>query len=83
MNHKGKDKWLSNVISVFQNKSAGICPICGSKETDYGFTVIDQNTCMGYGAVWCNECRSGHHMSRVRISKDMKLQHPPNNLIFN
>ena len=78
-----KNLWLDNVVSVFNTNSAGICPICNSKKTDYGFIIINSDTNMGYGAIWCNECKNGHYMSRVQISNDMKLQYPPENLIFN
>ena len=33
-------KWLDNLISVFACGETGVCPYCGSPDTDHGFTVI-------------------------------------------
>ena len=75
-------KWIKNLEMIAQNKEPGVCPICNSKHTDYGFVVDDEKTNMGYGAVWCNNCYNGYHISRIKISSDMKIGSIPKNINY-
>ena len=64
-------KWLNNLESVASDKNSGICPFCGSSETNYSF--YGDPGSMGFGLIWCNNCKKAYHMSRVRIERGMKL----------
>ena len=71
-------KWLENLKSVLAYGEAGICPICGSNDTDYTLKIIDEKTSMGYGVIWCNNCYNGFHMSRVNVEKICEKDIPRN-----
>lgn len=75
-------KWIKNLESIALNNEAGECPICKSKNTDYGFTVVLAESDMGYGAIWCNDCHNGYHISRCKIENGMKIQNVPTNINF-
>ena len=77
-----KMKWLKNLESIALSKEPGECPICKSKNTDYGFTMVVKETNMGFGAIWCNDCHNGYHISRIKIEKDMKLQSVPEGIKY-
>ena len=75
-------KWLKNLESIALKKEPGICPFCNSKNTDCAFVVDDEKTNMGHGAVWCNDCFNGHHISRIKISDDMNIKDIPQNIKY-
>lgn len=75
-------KWLKNLESIAKNHKSGLCPICGSKETDFGYSIIDPKSRMGYGAVWCNSCRHAFHISRVEVKDEKHIKEIPHNLIY-
>ena len=75
-------KWIKNLEMIAQKKEPGTCPFCDSKNTDYGFIVDDEKTSMGHGAVWCNDCHNGYHISRIKISSDMKISDIPKNIKY-
>lgn len=33
--------------------------------------VIDDKTNMGYGVIWCNDCKNAFHISRMKVSPNM------------
>lgn len=75
-------KWLKNLESLAVNNEPGKCPICDSKNTDYGFSVVVEESSMGFGAIWCNDCHNGYYISRVKIEKGMKLQSVPEGIKY-
>ena len=75
-------KWLKNLQSLSNNNDAGQCPFCNSDNTDSAVNVVDDKTMMGYGAIWCNDCKKAFHISRIKISKDMKIKEIPKDLTF-
>ena len=75
-------KWLKNLETIASDKEAGICPHCNSENTDYGFVVDDDKTNMGHGAVWCNDCKNGYHISRIKIENDMRKNEIPSTIKF-
>ena len=75
-------KWLNNLQSIGENKGAGSCPFCNSTKTDYGFVVDDSKTQMGHGAVWCNDCNKGFHISRIKVLDGMQIKDIPQNIEF-
>ncbi len=74
-------KWLDNIISIINTRTAGICPYCKSQNTDY--QVINVNGNIGYGDVWCNDCKKAYHISRMETPPDMIVKNtPPEDLIY-
>lgn len=65
-------KWLGNLKSITDTGKAGKCPVCGSKNTDYIGTEIDKNH-NGYLDIWCNDCKSAYHVSRMQITDGVKV----------
>lgn len=74
-------KWLNNLHSLAENKGFGSCPYCKSENLDYGQNLIDEEHQMGYGVIWCNDCRKAFHISRIKIDKRF-IKSIPSNLIF-
>lgn len=65
-------KWLKNLESLATTGIVGKCPICQSDNTDYCYTVINEDTRLGYGDLWCNICKSGFHLSRIMVDEKAK-----------
>ena len=61
-------KWLDN-INIIATHNAGKCPFCNSENTDY--RIINLSSDIGYGDVWCNDCKKAFHISRMKISEDI------------
>lgn len=61
---KPYDKWL-RTLSLYAGGKNAACPVCGSKNLEIGYVVIDSEKQQGYGALWCNDCMHGFCLSRV------------------
>ena len=61
-------KWLKNLESIVNKSNPGICPYCGSKNMDCSFAIVVPEKRLGYGDIWCNECKHAYHISRMEIS---------------
>ncbi len=48
------------------------CPNCKKKSIDYLY-IGDRKTKIGYLQIWCNECKKGIYVSRVKIPPNMKF----------
>lgn len=75
-------KWLKNLESLSNMGSVGACPHCGSNDTDYRYTVVDSDTRMGFCDLWCNSCKHGFHVSRVKVPDKAKIGKAPSNVIY-
>lgn len=75
-------KWIKNLQMLANDNKTGKCPFCKSENTEHSYEVINQNTHMGYGAIWCNDCKKAFHMSRVEILPDMRVSNIPNDLDY-
>ena len=62
-------KWLDNVTNIVRSHNAGKCPYCGSENTDYRLIEISNGN--GCGDIWCNDCKSAFHISRMKVSKEI------------
>jgi hypothetical protein len=65
-------KWKNNLILLSNEKKVGSCPFCRSLNTDYCFILIDKIDKMGYGVLWCNDCKHGFIISRTGIPSGFK-----------
>lgn len=63
-------KWIDNLKSVVENSETGECPFCNSYNMDYSLTICDKENSMGYGVIWCNECKKAYHISRIKVEKE-------------
>ena len=74
-------KWIKNLESISITKTSGKCPHCGSNNTDY--TFVGNVGGVGYGEIWCNDCKSAYHLSRVLITEEYNLNKEiPKNIIY-
>lgn len=65
-------KWMKCIKSIQENGKSGKCPKCNSENTDYAYVLVDKSNNLGYLDVWCNECKSIEHISRVKIQDNLK-----------
>lgn len=65
-------KWLENLDHIAKEKTPGKCPYCGSKNTDYSYTVVVQEKRLGHMTVWCNDCLRAYHVSRMKVPEGLK-----------
>ena len=65
-------KWANNLKSIIDKNAPGNCPVCNGINTDYSMHIIDDKTNMGYGVIWCNDCKNAFHISRIKVSPNMK-----------
>ena len=65
-------KWANNLKSIIDKNNPGNCPVCNGINTDYSMHIIDDKTNMGYGVIWCNDCKNAFHISRIKVSPNMK-----------
>ena len=77
----GIEKWKQNLINMCKYEKVGKCPFCGSENTDFGFTRLSD---IGFGALWCNDCKHAFHISRVIWGEKESLheKQPPEGLKF-
>ena len=74
-------KWLDNITNIIATYNAGKCPFCNSENTDY--RIINLSSDIGYGDVWCNDCKKAFHISRMKISEDIiKISEIPKSLNY-
>lgn len=66
------EKWLENLKSIANTRSAGKCPFCGSVNTAYKCSIAVPESKLGYMDIWCNDCKKAFHVSRMQVSEDMK-----------
>lgn len=66
------NKWLGNLRGIAGGEGAGKCSFCGSVNTDYKCSVVDQKSKIGYMDIWCNDCKKAFHISRMQVAEDMK-----------
>lgn len=59
--------WVETYRRILIGDSSVSCPECGSSNVRCGHVLIDPSSKMGYGAVWCDDCRNGMHLSRVNL----------------
>ncbi len=75
-------KWLKNLELLSRENKTGLCPFCNSDNTEVSFAIVDEETKMGHGTIWCNDCRKAYHISRVQVSDEMKIGDVPKGLIY-
>ena len=76
-------KWVKALVGLRDGKGA-TCPNCDSCNLDYGYVRTLPNDNVGFGAVWCNDCRHAFHVSRAEVNSNEQhiVSALPNNLIF-
>lgn len=73
--------WIENLQNIAQTKTSGKCPYCESENTNY--TLIGDVGKIGYGEVWCNDCKHAYHISRIQILEGYRVNKTvPDNLIY-
>ena len=72
--------WTKNMSNIASDGNPCKCPVCGNKNTDYKYSLIDSG--WGYCDIWCNECKHAYHVSRVRVPETIPDKILPDNLLF-
>ncbi len=76
------EKWMKLLPQYISGKSVS-CPVCGKNNLEDGYVMLDKRTRVGYGAVWCNDCKHAFNVSRAVLKSDEKvLSELPRNLIY-
>lgn len=63
-------KWANNLKLFVKTGNLGECPYCKSDNVDYALNIVNQKELMGYGAIWCNRCKRGYHLSRMKVDRN-------------
>lgn len=74
-------KWLGNLNSIATNGQPGTCPYCESENVNYILKIVDEKSKMGYGAIWCNDCKKAFHISRIKVDEGI-IKEIPSDLEF-
>lgn len=73
---------MNNIKEFAIDRKLGSCPFCNSNDTDASFIVVDNKTRMGFGIIWCNDCKHAFRLSRMKIESDMHEKKIPSDLKF-
>lgn len=57
--------WIENMKNIATKGTPGKCPKCGSDNTDYSCKIVDKKNNNGCMDIWCNDCKSAYHVSRM------------------
>ena len=68
-----RQKWLKEILA-FVNKLEPTCPNCGSHNFETGYIELNNKEHLGWGAVWCENCRSAFILSRVILTTEETRQ---------
>lgn len=74
-------KWINNIKRMMEKQEKDICPYCGSENTDFAISLVDEQKNMGYADLWCNDCHNAFHISRMNVHKIIEKE-IPTNLIY-
>lgn len=77
------EKWLNNIINLSSTGNVGVCPYCGSDDTDYKYTLTDKEESIGYADLWCNNCKRAYHISRMVVESETPNKDVPKDLNYN
>ena len=75
-------KWIDNLKRITEKGTPGACPECGSIDTDYACSVVDLEKRTGSLDVWCNNCKSAYHVSRMEVVPGLKEGKIPRDLKY-
>lgn len=62
-------KWLNEYKTLINGRTA-TCPKCGGHNLDYGYEKLKSDSSSGFGAVWCEDCRSAFILCRVLLTSE-------------
>lgn len=63
------NKWLNEYKSLINGRTA-TCPKCGGHNLDYGYENLKNDSGSGFGAIWCEDCRSAFILCRVILMNE-------------
>lgn len=74
-------KWMKNIENLSNSENLGYCPFCNSDRVRFRYVDIDNE--MGFGDIWCDDCKHAYHISRMKkIINYGNAEKLPNNLIY-
>ena len=75
--------WLKNLEAITHGGPPGKCPHCGGSHTDCSFSVVVPEKRLGYGDIWCEDCKHACHISRSEVLPGFRTGHtPPEGLVY-
>ena len=70
MAHKDqRQKWI-DAVAAFSGGRKVRCPNCGGGNFNHGYIELNKEEHIGWGAVWCEDCRNAFVLSRVLLETD-------------
>jgi len=66
-----KENWIK-LIKHLNNVDKLECPNCKNRSIDYLY-IGQAETKIGYLQIWCNKCKKGIYISRVKIPDNAKF----------
>lgn len=66
-----RQKWL-NVLKNFVSGHETTCSVCGGHKFAEGYLDPKIGGEYGWGAVWCEDCRSAFVLSRVLLTEETR-----------
>lgn len=64
-------KWIDNLKQLSDSGKVGKCPYCGSLNTKSNFQIVNKVNNMGFGDIWCEDCKKAFHVSRTNITEKL------------
>ncbi len=64
-----RQRWIDEILA-FANGREPTCPFCGAHNFEVGYLELNTKEHLGWGAVWCEECRSAFTLSRVILTDE-------------
>ena len=62
-------KWVK-AYSNLQDHEKAECPHCKSNDISLMLILLNEETRVGFGIIWCNSCLHGYRMSRMLFGEN-------------
>ena len=67
--NKNIKRWINECINLTDGREA-TCPNCGGHQFKDRYIELDKKDHRGWGAIWCEDCRTAFVMSRVILTDE-------------
>ena len=66
-----RQRWI-NTMAAYVGGREATCPVCGGHKFEYGYVEVNKTEHLGWGAFWCEDCRSAFVLSRVLLTEETR-----------
>lgn len=81
-----KRQQMINALAAFSSGDETTCPYCGGREFRIGYIEMNKKEQVGFGAFWCEQCRSALSLCRANLKgapmRSKIVSELPNDLKF-